>query len=76
MCRQRATATPPPFPACRLDSQEMELRDFSNLKKEFKTLAMTKKDLVYRLATVNGLLEVGKRMFTVLSSVPRLSHAA
>ncbi|CAM9693804.1 unnamed protein product [Ectocarpus sp. 6 AP-2014] len=41
----------------RLDNQEMELRDYSNLQKEFNTLSLKNKDLVYRVATVNGLLE-------------------
>lgn len=49
----------------RLDNQEMELRDYSNLKKEFNALALKNKDLIYRGATTNGLLEV--------SSVPKLS---
>ncbi|CAM9627449.1 unnamed protein product [Scytosiphon promiscuus] len=41
----------------RLDNQEMELRDYSNLQKEFSVVAAKNKDLVYRVATVNGLLE-------------------
>lgn len=44
----------------RLDNQEMELRDYSNLKKEFNALALKNKDLVYRGATSNGLLEVSE----------------
>lgn len=42
----------------RLDNQEMELRDYSNLKKEFSALTLKNKDLMYRGATTNGLLEV------------------
>lgn len=48
----------------RLDNQEMELRDYSNLRKEFNTLSLKNKDLVYRVATVNGLLEVGTAFIT------------
>lgn len=43
----------------RLRDQEMELRDFSNLQGEMATLKVIKTDLVTRLATVSGNLEVG-----------------
>lgn len=36
----------------------MELRDYSNLKTQFNVLTQKNKDLVYRGATTNGLLEV------------------
>lgn len=45
----------------RLDNQEMELRDYSNLKKEFNALSLKNKDLIYRGATTKGLLEVRQR---------------
>lgn len=37
----------------------MELRDFSNLQDEMATLKVIKADLVSRVATVSGNLEVG-----------------
>lgn len=43
---------------CRLDNQEMDLRDYSNLQKEFDAQSRQNKDLIYRWATTNGLLEV------------------
>lgn len=43
----------------RLDDQEMDLRDFANMKKEFDIMSASKQDLVYRVATVTGLHEVG-----------------
>eukprot|EP00752_Nemacystus_decipiens_P014953 g13312.t1 len=45
----------------RLDGQEMELRDYSNLKKEFNAVTLKSKDLIYRNATTNGLLEALKQ---------------
>lgn len=43
----------------RLDNQELELRDYSNLQKEHETVVASKKDCIYQLATVSGLLKVG-----------------
>lgn len=43
-----------------MDNQEMELRDFSNLKKEYNILEATKREYVYKEATVRELFEVRK----------------
>ncbi|CAM9386687.1 unnamed protein product [Pylaiella littoralis] len=44
----------------RLDDQEMALRDLWKLEKDYAALELRNKDLVYRKATVNGLLEALK----------------
>lgn len=36
----------------------MDLRDYSNLQKEYDNQSKKNKDLAYRWATTNGLLEV------------------
>lgn len=42
----------------RLDDQEMELRNYSNLQKESEALSSSKNELMYRVTTVTDMLEV------------------